>query len=231
MTTPKKVLILGANSSIMEETILELLKLGADVDGSFREYPEFSTYAERFSEIFTLDLTSEESIAKFSTAIQEKVYDFILCAIGKTSGVSLESNTYVNVMEVFKTNVIGLLFLLPQLQDSLQENGSICLIGSSSADGNSYDVVYSSSKAALRAGAMSYARRLSANQSIYVLEPSLVEESTMYTEMTDENVQIHREKWNGNLLNQKDISAAILKLYNYERPQEVVLKLRPVGGE
>jgi hypothetical protein len=53
----------------------------------------------------------------------------------------------------------------------------------------------------------------------------------MYTEMTDENVQIHREKWNGNLLNQKDISAAILKLYNYERPQEVVLKLRPVGGE
>ena len=231
MTTPKKVLILGANSSIVEETILELLKLGAEVDGSFREIPEFSAHAERFSEIFTLDLASEESIAKFSSAIQGKVYDFIICAIGKTSGVSLESNSFVNVIEVFKTNVIGLLFLLPQLHDRLKENGSICLIGSSSADGNSYDVVYSSSKAALRAGAMSYARRLSINQSIYVLEPSLVEESTMYTEMTEKNIQIHREKWNGKLLNQKDISKAILKLYNYERPQEIVLKLRPMGGE
>jgi NAD(P)-dependent dehydrogenase (short-subunit alcohol dehydrogenase family) len=227
----KKVLVLGANSSILDEAISALLNLGAQIDGSFREIPEFFANRDRFSDVFTLNLASEESIRKFSTEIQGKEYDFIICAIGKTSGVPIESDSFSNILDVFKSNVIGLLFLLPRLQEILASDGCICLIGSSSADGNSYDVAYSSTKAALRAGAMSYAKRMSFNQSMYVIEPSLIEGSTMYKEMTEKNVQIHREKWNGNLLDLKNLSNAILKLYSFERPQEIVLKLRPIGSE
>jgi hypothetical protein len=62
---------------------------------------------------------------------------------------------------------------------------------------------------------------------IYIVEPSLVEESTMYGEMSPVNISVHRKKWDGSLLQKSEISKAILSLASDKVQSNPVHKIRP----
>lgn len=223
----KRILVLGGSSSILKEFFLAIRDLNVDIHATFRRL-DLEPDVERFiSKKYFLDLESDQTIFNFQNQVKHIKYDLILSLIGVTSGLSIEFDSLEHVQKTVNINAVNLLWLLPTLHESLKENGCICFMGSSAADGSSFDIAYSAAKAALRSGVTSYSLRLKENQSIYVLEPSLIEESTMYFEMSKANIAKHREKYSGRLLHKSDIALKLRELLLGNRPKTKIIKIRP----
>jgi NAD(P)-dependent dehydrogenase (short-subunit alcohol dehydrogenase family) len=58
----------------------------------------------------------------------------------------------------------------------------MCFVSSSAAKGNSFDVAYAASKAALSVAAKSYSLRVPTAQAIFIIEPTAIEKSKMFGE-------------------------------------------------
>jgi NAD(P)-dependent dehydrogenase (short-subunit alcohol dehydrogenase family) len=222
-----KVLIIGIDSSIISDLMFRLNELGWEIHGTSRR--PMSKHKNKLTTYY-LDVSSIESVNGFFTLIALQRFDLVVSAIGITSGISLEQDTPSHIEYTLRVNLTSQLWMLPHIVNSLKENGIAIFLGSSAAEGESFDLTYSAAKAGLRAAISSFSKtRELGEKRIFVLEPSLIEESTMYKEMTAANVLNHRRKWNGSLLKKNDLSEAIIRLTIDKKQKETVKKIRPEG--
>jgi NAD(P)-dependent dehydrogenase (short-subunit alcohol dehydrogenase family) len=221
----QKALIIGIDSSAVSDLLARLNHLGYEIHGTSRRQAgqgkgPWLTYH--------LDVSSVGSLQQAFAKISNQKFDVIISAIGVTSGIALENDAPKHVEHTIVVNLTSQLLMLPKLVDLTNENGIIIFFGSSAADGDSYDLTYSASKAGLRAAITSYLNtRVVGKKRIYVVEPSLIEESTMYNQMTEGNIARHRGKWNGLLVEKKGISKAIISLILDSKQNDPIQRIRP----
>ena len=222
-----KALIIGIDSSIISDLMFTLHDLGYEIHGTSRR--PMSKYKGKLT-TYHLDVSSMESVNEVFALIALQKFDLIVSAIGITSRKSLEQDTPSHIEYTLKVNLTSQLWMLPHVVNSLKENGVAIFMGSSAAEGESFDLTYSAAKAGLRAAISGFSKtRKLGGKRIFVLEPSLIEESTMYKEMTATNILKHRRKWSGTLLKTSDISKAIIQLTTDKMQKETVQKIRPEG--
>lgn len=179
---------------------------------------------------YHLDVSSMDSVNEVFSLLALQQFDLVVSTIGITSGISLEQDTPIHIDYTLRVNLTSQLWMLPHIVNSLNENGTAIFLGSSAAEGESFDLTYSAAKAGLRAAISSFSKtRDIGEKRIFVLEPSLIEESTMYKEMTEANVLNHKRKWSGTLLKKNDISKVIIQLAMDKKQKESVQKIRPEG--
>jgi NAD(P)-dependent dehydrogenase (short-subunit alcohol dehydrogenase family) len=193
----KSLLVIGATSSLAQEL---LSQLELDTEGTVlvgrsipRDYPKPELWLE-------LDLSIDNSVMQFLQEINKYTFEKILFFIGATTNrhyieISLEELAKYNDTYVTNSN-----YLVCQLTKQLGEQGAMILVSSRAALHPSYDVHYAVSKAAQVALVKSISRFLPPGQAIVALAPSLIAESKMYSEMSDENRAKHRMRTGGELI-------------------------------
>ncbi len=212
MKTRQRMLILGGNSSLASDLILRASLIQTDVDVTVSNLDQGPRNSLGHSKTFQLDLREAKSCENFSRSLVPGIYDYIVSLIGATSGIPIESSTYSDIEKVFQINVIGVLSILPSLQRALNATGRMCFVSSSAAKGNSFDVAYAASKAALSAAAQSYSLRVPAAQAIFTIEPTAIEKSKMFGEMSPETQNKHRSRAQGELLQISQVNSKIIEL-------------------
>ena len=217
MKTQQKMLILGANSSLAPDLIVRANEIQAEVDVTFSNLEIPTRFSIEYSKSFQLDLRDAKSCETFSRSLLPGAYDYIVSLIGTTSGIPLESAGYYDIERVFQVNIIGLLSVLPSLQKSLNSTGRMCFVSSSAARGNSFDVAYAASKAALSVAAKSYSLRMPETQAFFTIEPTAIENSKMFAEMSIETQSKHRSRAQGKLLQITEVNSMIIKLLTDSR--------------
>ena len=220
-----KALIIGIDSSIISDLLANLSYLGYEIYGTSRRPRD---EGKDYSKILDMDVSSIKSIENAFSIFGLQRFDLIVSAVGITAGTPLENDSPENIEYTVSVNLTSQLWMLPHIVKLLQKNGVAFFLGSSAAEGESFDITYSACKAGLRAAISSYLKtRPLGTKRIYILEPSLVEESTMYGEMSPVNISTHRKKWDGSLLQKSEISKAILSLASDKAQNNPVHKIRP----
>jgi len=210
--TQRKMLILGANSSLAPDLIMRANEIQSEVDVTFSNMEMPTRISLGYRKTFQLDLRDAKSCETFSQSLLPGNYDYIVSLIGTTSGIPLETAGYSDIERVFQVNIIGLLAILPSLHKSLNSTGRMCFVSSSAARGNSFDVAYGASKAALSVAARSYSLRMPKTQALFTIEPTAIENSKMFAEMSIETQSKHRSRAQGKLLQITEVNSAIVKL-------------------
>ena len=223
------MLVVGGSSSLAPDLITLVKKFGIEIEltlTSLITSPKLDSGNHR---TFQLDLENPQSCSEFIKNLPRERYDFIVVLAGVTSGVPIEEAKYSDILRVFQINVIGLLSIFSSLGKSLKTSGRICVLGSVAAEGNSFDVAYASSKAALRGMTQAMSKKLASTQRIYLLEPTTIEDSRMFNEMNEEIKNRHREKALGNLLKIEEVSEYLLQLMLDENNESGRFPLQPKG--
>jgi len=210
--THQRMLILGANSSLAPDLISRAKVIQTEVDVTVSNLDKEPRNTLGHSKTFQLDLRDAKSCENFSKSLVPGTYDYIVSFIGTTSGIPIESATYSEIEKVFQINVIGVLSILPGLQKALNATGRMCFVSSSAAKGNSFDVAYAASKAALSVAAKSYSLRVPTAQAIFIIEPTAIEKSKMFAEMSRETQNKHRSRAQGELLQINQVNSKIIEL-------------------
>jgi len=225
VTLRRKVLVIGAKSSIISNYLAYISEGDYEVYQTFRSTK--NVHHDKFL-VYELNLNLHESILNFKKLIEGKNFDFILFSIGATSGIPIETDSLQHIEETIRVNMSSQIFLLPILFDKLSEKGSLCFIGSTAADGASFDIAYAASKAGIRAAVKSFIQtRELRGKRILLIEPSLVEGSTMYQEMTESNIERHRAKNRGDLLQLSDIGKTLIEIMLKPDEFETIVRIRP----
>lgn len=220
MRINKKVLIIGGNSSLAMPLIEVFSSHNFEIHVTNSSQLKGNQTHQNIHSRLELDLKSAESCKLFTENLKAMSLNYVVYLSGITSNKSIQDMEYDEVRQVFEVNVIGLLSILPNLQQALTEDGRICLLGSVAANGGSFDVVYGASKAALRAVASAFALKLPSTQGICILEPSAIEGSKMFSDMANEIQEKHRMIANGKLLQVSEVAACIFSLLSSEKPNK-----------
>jgi NAD(P)-dependent dehydrogenase (short-subunit alcohol dehydrogenase family) len=225
VTLRRKVLVIGAKSSIISNYLAYISEGDYEVYQTFRSTKNVDH--DNFL-VYELNLNLHESILNFKDLIEGEEFDFILFSIGATSGTPIETDSLQHIEETIRVNMSSQIFLLPTLVEKLSEKGALCFIGSSAADGASFDIAYAASKAGIRAAVKSFIHtRELRGKRILLVEPSLVEGSTMYQEMTESNIERHRAINSGELLQLSDIGKTLIEIMLKPDEFETLVRIRP----
>lgn len=225
MTLRRKVLVIGAKSSIISNYLAYLSEGDYEVYKTFRSGKNVDN--DKIN-AYELNLNLHDSVLNFKNLTEGKTFDFILFSIGATSGTPIESDSLQHLEETIRVNMSSQIFLLPILFEKLSDKGVLCFIGSAAADGASFDIAYAASKAGIRAAVNSYVQtRELCGKKILLIEPSLVEGTIMYQEMTEANIERHRSKNGGDLLQLNDISKTLIEIMLKPEEFETVVRIRP----
>lgn len=108
------------------------------------------------------------------------------------------------------THLIKPVLLLNILFKNLAAKGTVVYLSSISARNGSFDPLYATAKASIHKFIQSMQYHIKNGQRIVVAVPTLVEDSQMYLDMSQENIEKHRSRMSGNLLTKFEVSKSIL---------------------
>ena len=217
------MLLIGGDSSLGAAISARASVQGWSVLSTSRKCEQGSS-AES-GELF-LDLSKQDSIEGFFSVIGEKRFQSVIFSIGKTSKKQEDLDEYfrvhlVNALRVI-TRVAGLV--------SHERGSSIIYLSSRAALYPSFDVNYSVVKAGLMAGLRSLSRVAPPNQRFLSLAPGLIEDSSMYREMSPAVQENHRLRAGGSLLTMEEFANQCLEIVNNSEDfaQGATIELGPV---
>ena len=136
-------------------------------------------------EFFPLDITHSGDIARLAARVYRaygKLDALVFCQ-GVIRGKRLAEQTDREVLDTFRTNVLGAVALTRALLPQMAGRSSITYLASISAFAGSYDPVYAASKGALVAFAKSLARELGPRVRVNLVAPGLTTATSMYVSM------------------------------------------------
>lgn len=211
----KRALIIAGTASIADSIIQSLIEREYSIDATYRN--ELKTKSNSHINWIELDLENSESCKVFQQYIQNRNYDLVFYCEGKTSAFKFakpnpnDINTYLQIHVISAINIINSSFA------QLTESGTFVYFSSISALNGSFDPLYACSKAALHKYIQSQRFHVQEKQNIKVVVPSLIENSTMYFEMTDENIKKHKERRAGSLITFSDLAKGIFNALDEKR--------------
>lgn len=208
-----KVVIVGASSSIGFEISQKFIKCGFDVVGTYSSAKQ--DLQSNISLDFQLDLSSDQSIEKFSSELKSigKKIDILIFLAGILPGKSLGEYNFSEIDKVMTINFGGQAKTLLKIIPMLSKDACILMLSSISARRGSFDPIYAASKGALLSFVKSMSSKLPSGVRINALAPGLIEGSSMYMHMDPATQRRHKAQSHSNrLLSMKDLSEIIFDL-------------------
>ncbi|HAT39091.1 SDR family oxidoreductase [Polynucleobacter necessarius] len=209
----KTVVIVGAYSSIGHDISQKFINSGFEVFGTYSSGRKKTP--NNMPSSFYLDLSSEDSIEKFTTNLKKvcKKIDVLIFLAGILPGKSLEKYTFAEVDNVMSINFSGQVKVLSKLVPMLSNQACILMFSSISARRGSFDPIYAASKGALLSFVKSMSSKLPMGVRINALAPGLIEGSSMYMAMDPIVQERHKMQSNSkNLLSMQDLSEIVFDI-------------------
>lgn len=207
------ILITGGSSGIGKETAKNFIKKGATVVITGRNHDKLNKVAHELGAIPLLfDISNLKAIpekAKEAIDLLGGKIDVIVNNAGIGVFPLLGEITEDNLMDVYNTNVFGLILLTQEILPILkkQNYGDIINIGSTaSAKGFARGSIYASSKFAVRGITQSWQAELRKDN----IRVSLVNPSEVTTAFADQNRTERKEE--SNKLSSQDVAHAIISI-------------------
>ena len=158
----KLVVVTGGSDGIGKELVNQATHAGAQVVFSYRDVNKAQAVTEQTNaKGFHLDLSQGPTIDNFvaNLGLQGNI-DYFIANAGQEFSGSLADHDHARLMNIIGVNAVGNIYLIRKLvlNDLMNPNGQIGIVGSVAADGNEGQLAYATAKAALRAvpGVMGY---------------------------------------------------------------------------
>ena len=204
---PRVVLVVGGSSSVGLCICDRFLRLDTQVIATYKnQRPSDSTGNIDWVH---LDLASETSINELLTLVSRRVskLDVVIMASGLLPGKSLGAYKFQEMEEVVAVNFTGQAKSISLLLPMLNSGASILMFSSISAQRGSFDPIYAASKSALHGFVKSLAVSLPEGVRINAIAPGLIEDSSMFEDMSPDRQDFHRSQIpSGALLQQSDLA-------------------------
>lgn len=181
----RKILIVGASSSIGEAITKEFVSHGDHVIATYK-----NTSINYGTEKLYLDLMSD--ISMMSAVSQLHALDSIIFLAGIVIGKNLSGYNYQDMHDVMSINFISQIKLLKHLMYQLNDNSQILMMSSISGQRGSYDPIYAASKAAILGFVKSMTKELAPRTKINAIAPGIIQDTEMYKQMSPETIERHR---------------------------------------
>ena len=142
-----------------------------------------------------LDLKKNDSIEDFIKEVSSVTshIDTAIFLAGILPGKNLKEYNPDDIEEVMAVNFTGQARVIKGLLPLFDSDSQIIMISSISAQKGSYDPVYAASKGAILSFVKSLATGLNSAR-VNAIAPGLVEDSTMYNEMSADRREFHRQQ-------------------------------------
>lgn len=206
----KRMLILGGTSSLATPFLQIALDSGYEITATTRTSKNLLGNSGLNWE--NLDLDSEESVINFTHSVSSSNFDFIFDFIGKTSGIDSQNFDLLNLKEYFRSQITNHVFLLLKIQRLLTLEGSLINISSRSVKHGSFDIPYVAAKAAVHNSVFSIKDKLLEKQKTINIVSGLIENSTMFNQMSSENIISHRNRAGTGLVTTGAFAGELIKL-------------------
>lgn len=203
----KRALIIAGTASIADSIIQVLIEREYSIDATYRS--KIKAISNSNINWIELDLENSDSCKLFQRYIRNRNYDLVFYCEGKTSSFIFAETKPSDINTYLQTHVVSAINIINSSFVQLIESGTFVYFSSISALNGSFDPLYACSKAALHKFIQSLKFHIQEKQNIMVVVPSLIENSTMYFEMTDENIKKHKKRRAGSLITFSDLTQAV----------------------
>ncbi len=213
----RKILIIGASASIGNEIIKNFIQNGDSVLGTFKnnmiKTHTFDLSQSEFDQA-KLDINCDKSQNIFIKKIQKlSKFDVVIFLPALLLGKSLKEYKSLEVSEVMETNFISQTSLFQKLMPRLKLKASIIFLSSISGQRGSYDPIYSASKAAQIGFIKSLALWEGSKLRINGVAPSLIDNSSMFKNMSKKRREHHlSQSPTGKLTTKREIAKIIFDI-------------------
>jgi 3-oxoacyl-[acyl-carrier protein] reductase len=210
----KNVLVIGASSSIGQSVVEGFLSRGAKLLATVHEKKPRELYQQGVT-VATLDLTNLASIEQFCSMCLSDFgkLDVVIFLSGILPGRGLDNYDDELIQEVMSINFTGQAALLRRLLPNMSPRSLVLMLSSISGERGSFDPIYAAAKSAQIGFVKSMATWLAPNIRFNAIAPALIENSTMYNNMTPERREHHlKQTPTGRLSTAEDVSGVILSL-------------------
>ena len=209
-SSTKRLLLVGGSSSLGKSIMKLALEAGYEITQTSRDISLFPSTRNCTS--IQLDLGSKESIDAFLEQLSDQKFSRIIFLAGKLTERHLPNISHGFLADYYGKFVTGMLYVMQEIKINLAADGNILALSSRAANHPSYDFHYSAAKGALQAFVMSFSKFMDRNQSIVAIAPSLIENTSMYRYMSQENVDRHRVRAGNYLLELDGVASFIWNL-------------------
>lgn len=212
-STSKRVLIVGASSSVGRATVQTFAAAGHRVLATARD-----TSAAVFANGVipaSLDLSRPESIASFIDRDVRALgaLDVVILLPGLLPGRALADYDDALIHEVMDINFSAQAMLVRQLLPWMAEGSQLLMMSSVSGERGSYDPIYAAAKAAVIGFVKSLGIALAPRIRVNALAPALIADTSMYAQMQPARRAYHLEHTpTGRLTTPTELAALMLQI-------------------
>jgi len=187
------IVIIGASSSIGNSIISKFRSPSTRIIASY--YSNNDINPEDNMLALELDLKKEQSIDIFIKEVHSITshIDTAIFLAGILPGKNLQEYEKADIENVMRINFTGQAKVIKGILPLLDSDSQIIMISSISAQRGSYDPIYAASKGAILSFVKSLAAGLGGVR-VNAIAPGLIEDSTMYKEMSPERQELHRQQ-------------------------------------
>jgi 3-oxoacyl-[acyl-carrier protein] reductase len=211
----RKILIIGASSSIGQEIIKEFLSNDDQVLASYNTNKiKFTGLGKSNLHTLKLDINCSDSQKLFLNSIKNigKI-DVAIFLPALLLGKSMKDYIDDEIKEVIDTNFSSQISLFQKLMRVFSKNASVIFMSSISGQRGSYDPVYAASKAAQIGFIKSIALWEGSRIRINGIAPSLVDNSSMFDAMATKRQKYHiSQSPTGKLTSKKEIAKIVFDI-------------------
>lgn len=212
MIKEKNIVIVGASSSIGNSIVSKFRSPSTRIIASY-----FSNNDINFDDnipALELDLSKDQSVENFIKEVHSITLhiDTAIFLAGILPGKNLKEYDVADIDKVMTINFTGQAKIIKGILPLLDSDSQIIMISSISAQRGSYDPIYAASKGAI----LSFVKSLSAGLGgvrVNAIAPGLIEDSTMYKEMSADRRELHRQQtYQKTLLHMTDLADVIFDI-------------------
>jgi len=206
----REILVIGGDSSLGREIISQAKQAGFVVHATSRMSTQNQEVGVKWH---FLDLASEDTVNKFFQELETLRFQNIFYCIGKTSHLIGIDFSKDNLSEYFAVQFVMSFILLSRLPTLMttEVSSTLAYVSSRAALYPSYDIPYAAVKGGLASTTISISKKLQLNQRAIVVAPGLIEDSTMFLEMSPDLQADHRERAGGKLLSLRQAAGYLLE--------------------
>tara|TARA_B100000902_G_C27281843_1_gene902197 strand:- start:710 stop:1405 length:696 start_codon:yes stop_codon:yes gene_type:complete len=208
----KTIIILGGSSSIGKAICNQFNTQDNKIISTYLDNSENNP---KNTESIYLNLNDNKSIINFSKKlVSEKIsIDILVSLAGILPGKNLLEYSFEEIDEVLSVNFSGQAKLIRNILPLLTNKSKLLLFSSISAQKGSYDPIYSASKGAILSFIKSVLPSIPEGSTINAIAPGLIQDSTMFKDMTKDRQEFHKKQiFSGNLLDKDDLAKIIFDL-------------------
>jgi len=207
------VVIVGASSSIGGAIAARFRNASTHLITTYTSHA--STDPQERAEALPLDLRDNASIDAFAQQVAKLApqIDVAIFLAGILPGKSLADYDFATIDEVMSINFNGQAKLISRMLPLLTARSRLLLCSSISAQRGSFDPIYAASKGALLSFVKSLVNRLPPGARINAIAPGLIQDSSMFDDMTPAQRGLHRSQVSSKqLLRKQDLAEIIFDL-------------------